>query len=46
MRFDTAVEVSTSELRIELMYPADPDSDHALRDLVALAAGDRTHNGP
>lgn len=40
MRFDTAVEVTTSELRVELMYPADPDSDRALREVVALAAGD------
>ncbi|MBI4940029.1 MAG: helix-turn-helix transcriptional regulator [Actinobacteria bacterium] len=37
MQFDTAVEVTTSELRVELMYPADPDSDRALREVVALA---------
>ena len=44
MRFDTAVEVTTSELRVELMYPADADSDSALRQIVA-AAGSRTANG-
>ncbi len=27
MRFDTAIEVTTSELRVELMFPADPASD-------------------
>jgi|GEM_PF-2628432 len=27
MRFDTAVEVTASELRVELMFPADEDSD-------------------
>jgi transcriptional regulator with XRE-family HTH domain len=37
MRFDTAVEVTTSELRVELMYPADADSDRVLREVVALA---------
>lgn len=35
MRFDTAVEVTTSELRVELMYPADDDSDRALREIVS-----------
>ena len=39
MRFDTAVEVTTSELRVELMYPAVADSDRALRELVARARG-------
>jgi hypothetical protein len=39
MRFDTAVEVTTSELRVELMYPAVADGDRALGEFVALATG-------
>ncbi|WP_088314218.1 helix-turn-helix domain-containing protein [Kineosporia sp. R_H_3] len=35
MRFDAAAEVTTSELDVELMFPADPDSDAALRELTA-----------
>jgi hypothetical protein len=31
MRFDTAVEVTTSQLRIELMFPADEDADAYFR---------------
>ncbi|MFO0618407.1 MAG: helix-turn-helix transcriptional regulator [Polyangiaceae bacterium] len=31
MRFDTAVEVTASELRVELMFPADDDSDAFFR---------------
>jgi transcriptional regulator with XRE-family HTH domain len=31
MRFDTAVEVTASELRVELMFPADEDSDAFFR---------------
>lgn len=51
MRFDTAVEVTTSELRVELMYPADADSDRALRTIVAEAteaarAGNDGHPPP
>lgn len=38
MRLDTAVEVTTSELRVELMYPADAAGDRVLRELVAAAA--------
>jgi hypothetical protein len=34
LRFDTAVEVTASELRIELMFPADDDSDAVLRTLL------------
>jgi hypothetical protein len=34
MRFDTAAEVTTSELRVELMFPADAASDAALRALT------------
>jgi len=34
MRFDTAVEVTASELRVELMFPADDDSDRFFRDLA------------
>jgi hypothetical protein len=33
MRFDTAVEVTASELRVELMFPADDDSDAFFREL-------------
>lgn len=33
MRFDTAIEVTASELRIELMFPADDDSERFFRDL-------------
>jgi transcriptional regulator with XRE-family HTH domain len=43
MRFDTAVEVTASELRVELMFPADDESDRFFRDLVrsssSLGAG-------
>jgi hypothetical protein len=31
MRFDTAVEVTASELRVELMFPADDESDAYFR---------------
>jgi hypothetical protein len=31
MRFDTAVEVTTSQLRIELMFPADDNADAYFR---------------
>jgi hypothetical protein len=31
MRFDTAVEVTASELRVELMFPADEESDAYFR---------------
>jgi hypothetical protein len=31
MRFDTAIEVTSSELRVELMFPADYDSERFLR---------------
>ncbi len=34
LRFDTAIEVTASELRIELMFPADDDSDAVLRSLA------------
>ena len=34
MRFDTAIEVTASELRIELMFPADDESECFFRDLA------------
>jgi transcriptional regulator with XRE-family HTH domain len=34
MRFDTAVEVTASELRVELMFPADDESESFFRDLA------------
>lgn len=34
MRFDTAVEVTASELRVELMFPADDASDAFFRELA------------
>jgi transcriptional regulator with XRE-family HTH domain len=34
MRFDTAIEVTASELRVELMFPADDESDVFFRDLA------------
>jgi hypothetical protein len=34
LRFDTAVDVTASELRIELMFPADDESDAGLRALL------------
>lgn len=34
MRFDTAVEVTASELRVELMFPADGESEAYFRELV------------
>jgi hypothetical protein len=40
MRFDTAVEVTTSQLRIELMFPADDDAD-----AYFLARGRPPHQG-
>jgi hypothetical protein len=42
MRFDTAVEVTASELRIELMFPADDESEAYFRgveDRAQPAAG-------
>lgn len=32
LRFDTAVEVTTSELRVELMFPANGESDAFFRE--------------
>lgn len=34
MRFDTAVEVTASELRVELMFPADDESEAFFRQLA------------
>ena len=34
MRFDTAVEVTASELRVELMFPADEESDVFFRQAI------------
>ena len=34
MRFDTAVDVTASELRVELMFPADRDSDGYFRHVI------------
>jgi transcriptional regulator with XRE-family HTH domain len=34
MRFDSAVEITTSQLRVELMFPADPDSAEVMRTLT------------
>jgi transcriptional regulator with XRE-family HTH domain len=42
MRFDTAIEVTASELRVELMFPADDESDRFFRELVGL----RSEPGP
>jgi hypothetical protein len=33
MRFDTAIEVTASELRVGLMFPADDDSKRFFREL-------------
>jgi hypothetical protein len=35
MRFDTAIEVTASELRVELMFPADEESEAFFRELAA-----------
>jgi hypothetical protein len=35
MRFDTAVDVTASELRIELMFPADEESEAYFRQATA-----------
>jgi transcriptional regulator with XRE-family HTH domain len=35
MRFDTAIEVTASELRVELMFPADDDSEDYFREVAA-----------
>jgi hypothetical protein len=32
MRFDTAIDVTASELRVELMFPADDASDGFFRE--------------
>ena len=37
MRFDTAVEVTASELRVELMFPADDASDAYFREVAGRA---------
>ncbi|MCL2449162.1 MAG: helix-turn-helix transcriptional regulator [Polyangiaceae bacterium] len=34
MRFDTAAEVTASELKVELMFPADDDSERFFRELA------------
>lgn len=34
MRFDTAIEVTASELRVELMFPADDESEAYFREVV------------
>lgn len=39
MRFDTAVEQTPSELRLELMCPADAEADAFFRELAATATG-------
>lgn len=39
MRFDTAVEQTPSELRLELMCPADAEADAFFRKLAATAPG-------
>ena len=36
MRFDTAIEVTASELRVELMFPADDDSAAFFREVATL----------
>ena len=38
MRFDTAAEVTTSELRVELMFPADAESDAFFSEAAARTA--------
>ena len=38
VRFDTAIEVTASELRVELMFPADDESDAFFRERRAVAA--------
>jgi hypothetical protein len=35
MRFDAAVGVTASELRVEMMFPADEESDAFFRELAA-----------
>jgi hypothetical protein len=35
MRFDAAIEVTASELRVELMFPADAPSDAFFREIAA-----------
>lgn len=38
MRFDTAIEVTASELRVELMFPADDESEAFFHELRRAAA--------
>jgi hypothetical protein len=35
MRFDSAVEVTASELKVEMMFPADEESEAFFRDVAA-----------
>lgn len=37
MRFDTAIEVTVSELRVELMFPADDESERFFRERAAAS---------
>lgn len=39
MRFDTAVEVTASELRVELMFPADDESEAFFRTIGGASKG-------
>ena len=39
MRFDTAIEQTTSELRLELMFPADDQAAAFFREMAAAAHG-------
>lgn len=39
LRFDTAIEVTASELRVELMFPADDESDAFFRETARSPGG-------
>jgi hypothetical protein len=45
MRFDTAIEVTASELRVELMFPADDESDAYFREVAAAPGGAQRGGG-
>jgi transcriptional regulator with XRE-family HTH domain len=46
MRFDTAADVTASELRVELLFPADDRSDACLRELIASLSPSTRGTGP
>ena len=44
-RFDTPVDVTVAELRIELLFPADPDSQDFFQERTADSVSGPPHRG-